>query len=100
MLKERLNKGVLEYFKRLYRNPWFLIKKKKPGEYRLINLAIYLNIIIRQDINLLLLVNKFIDKFIGYYIISLVDLYFNYNQILLYLKSRDLIIFFILLKLL
>jgi hypothetical protein len=48
-------------------------------EYRLINSVIYLNIIIRQDINLLLSVNEFTDKFISYYIISLIDLYFNYN---------------------
>jgi hypothetical protein len=47
MLKERLDKGVLEYSKGLYKNPWFLVKKKKPGEYRLINLAMYLNIVTR-----------------------------------------------------
>jgi hypothetical protein len=39
----------------------------------------YLNIIIRRDINLLLFVNEFINEFIGYYIISLVDLYSGYN---------------------
>jgi hypothetical protein len=77
-----------------------LVKKKKPGEYKLINLTMYLNAIIRRDANLLLSINKFTDKFIGYYIISLVDLYSGYNQILLHLKSRDLIIFFILLRLL
>jgi hypothetical protein len=79
MLKEQLDRGVLKYFKRLYKNLWFLVKKKKLREYRLINLAIYLNIIIRWDINLLLSVNEFTDEFTGYYIISLVDLYFNYN---------------------
>jgi hypothetical protein len=79
ILKERLNKGVLEYSKELYRNLWFLVKKKKPEDYRLINLAIYLNIIIRRDINLPLFVNEFIKEFIGYYITSLVDLYSSYN---------------------
>jgi uncharacterized membrane protein YgaE (UPF0421/DUF939 family) len=39
----------------------------------------YLNIVIRQDANLLLLVNEFINKFIGYYIASLVNLYSSYN---------------------
>jgi hypothetical protein len=48
-------------------------------EYKLINLVIYLNIIIRRDINLLPSINEFINKFIGYYIISLINLYFNYN---------------------
>ena len=79
MLKNRLNKEVLEYLEELYRNPWFLVKKKKPREYRLINSAIYLNIVIRRDVNLLLLVNEFINEFIGYYITSLVDLYSGYN---------------------
>jgi hypothetical protein len=60
----------------------------------------YLNVIIRRDTNLLLLVNEFINKFIGYYIASLINLYSSYNQILLYPKSKDLIIFFTPLKLL
>jgi hypothetical protein len=79
ILKERLDKGVLEYSKGPYRNLWFLVKKKKPGEYRLINLAIYLNIVIRRDANLPPFINEFIDEFTGCYIISLVDLYSNYN---------------------
>jgi hypothetical protein len=79
MLKERLDKGVLEYSKGLYRNPWFLVKKKKPGEYRLINLAIYLNIVTRRDINLSPSIDEFIDEFAGCYIISLVNLYSGYN---------------------
>jgi hypothetical protein len=70
---------VLEYFKGLYKNLWFLVKKKKPGEYRLINLAIYLNVVIRRDANLLLSVNEFTDEFTGYYITSLVNLYSGYN---------------------
>ena len=79
MLKERLNKGVLEYSKGLYRNLWFLVKKKKPGEYRLINLTMYLNVVIRRDINLLPFINEFTNEFTGCYIISLVDLYSSYN---------------------
>jgi hypothetical protein len=79
MLKEQLNRGVLEYSKGLYRNLWFLVKKKKPREYRLINLAMHLNAVIRRDANLPPFINKFADKFAGYYIISLVNLYFSYN---------------------
>jgi len=54
----------------------------------------------RRDVNLLLLIDEFIKEFTDYYIISLIDLYFNYNQILLYFKNKDLIIFFTLFKLL
>jgi hypothetical protein len=39
----------------------------------------HLNAVIRQDANLPLFINKFIDEFIGYYIISLVNLYSSYN---------------------
>ena len=66
ILRERFNKRVLEYLKRLYKNSQFLVKKKQLEEYRLINLAIYLNIIIRRDINLSSLVNKFTKKFTRY----------------------------------
>jgi hypothetical protein len=91
---------VLEYSKGLYRNLWFLVKKKKLGEYRLINLAMYLNVVIRRDANLLPSINEFVDEFTGCYIVSLVDLYSGYDQILLYLKSRDLMVFFTPLRLL
>jgi hypothetical protein len=77
-----------------------LVKKKKPGEYRLINLAIHLNVIIRRDANLPPSINKFADEFAGYYITSLVNLYSSYNQILLHPKSRDLTAFFTPLRLL
>jgi hypothetical protein len=100
MLKERLNRGVLEYSEGLYRNPWFLVKKKKPGDYRLINSATHLNIIIRRDANLPPSVDEFTEEFTGCHITSLVDLYSGYNQILLYPKSRDLTVFFTLLRLL
>ena len=61
----------------------------------MINSVIYLNIITRRDVNLLPLINEFIKEFISYYIISLVDLYSGYDQMLLHFKSRDLIVFFI-----
>ena len=59
-----------------------------------------MNIVTRRDINLPLLVDKFVEEFVGYYIISLVNLYSRYNQITLNPKSRDIIAFFTLLRLL
>jgi hypothetical protein len=79
MLKERLNRGVLEYSEGPYKNPWFLVKKKKPGDYRLINSATHLNAVTRRDANLPPSVNEFAEEFIGCYITSLVDLYSGYN---------------------
>ena len=70
---------MLEYSNGPYRNPWFLVKKKKPGEYRLINSATSLNAVTRRDANLLLLVDKFTEEFTGCHIASLVDLYSGYD---------------------
>jgi hypothetical protein len=100
ILKERLDKRILEYSEGPYKNLWFLIKKKTLKDYRLINSATYLNTITRRDANLLPTVDEFTEEFAGYYIISLVDLYSGYDQILLYFKSRDLTVFFTPLKLL
>jgi hypothetical protein len=79
MLKERLDKGILEYSEGLYKNLWFLVKKKTLKDYKLINSATHLNIIMRRDANLLPSVNEFTEEFTGYYITSLVDLYSGYN---------------------
>lgn len=51
MLRNRLDRRVLKFSKGLYRNLWFLVKKKKPGEYKLINSVIYLNIIVEKQIS-------------------------------------------------
>jgi len=66
MLKKRLNKRVLKYFKRLYKNLWFLVKKKTLRDYKLINSIIYLNIIIRRDVNLLPSIYKRVYKLLYY----------------------------------
>jgi len=100
MLKERLDKGILKYSEGPYKNLWFLVKKKTLRDYRLINSVTHLNIITRRDVNLLQSVNEFTEEFAGYYIISLVDLYSGYDQMLLYFKSRDLTVFFTPLRLL
>ena len=59
-----------------------------------------MNVVTRRDVNLPLLVDKFVEEFARCYIISLVDLYSRYNQMLLNPKSRDLTVFFTLLRLL
>ena len=100
MLKERLDKGILKYSEGLYKNLWFLVKKKTSRDYRLINSAMHLNIITRRDVNLLPSIDEFIKEFAGYYIISLIDLYSGYDQMLLYFKSKDLTVFFTPLRLL
>lgn len=94
MLKDRLDRGALEFSEGPYRNPWFLVKKKKPGEYRLINSATHLNAVTRRDANLPPSVDEFAEEFAGCQIASLVDLYSGYDQMVLHPKSRDLTAFF------
>jgi hypothetical protein len=43
MIKNRIKNDVFEFFYELYRNSWFLIKKKKKEKYRLINAALKMN---------------------------------------------------------
>ena len=70
--------GLLEPCYRLYRNPWFLVKKKS-GKYRIVNTAININKVTIRDTNLPLLVNKFSEEFTRIYITSLVDFFSGYN---------------------
>ena len=85
---------VLEYSEGPYRNSWFLVMKKKPGEYRLINSATLLNAVTRRDANLPPSVDEFAEEFAGCFIASLVDLYSGYNQITLHPKNKDITVFF------
>ena len=51
MVQDRLDKGFSELLEGPNRNAWFLVKKKEPGEYRLINSATMLNAVKRRDAN-------------------------------------------------
>ncbi len=93
MLKDRVEKGVLEPSYGPYRNPWFLVKKKEKGKYHLVNAAIKINRVIVKDINLPPSVNEFSKEFAGYVIAFLIDFFSGYDQIELDKKSRDLTAF-------
>jgi hypothetical protein len=43
MLRDRIEKGVLEKYFGPYRNPWFLVAKKQEGQYRLVNACMEMN---------------------------------------------------------
>jgi hypothetical protein len=79
MLKDRLERGVLEKYKGAYRNPWFLVVKKEVGEYRLINTAMKMNKVTLKDANLLPLIDEFSEEFIGCITASLVDFFSGYD---------------------
>ena len=73
-----------------YCNSWFLMKKKTTGNYWKVNAATKLNKVIKKDANLLPSVNAFSEKFAEMYCISLVDMFSEYNQILLDFCSHNL----------
>jgi len=93
ILKDRVEKNILKPNYDPYRNPWFLVKKKENGKYRLINIIIKINRVIVRDINLPPSVNEFFEEFVDYIIVFLIDFFSNYNQIKFDEKSRDLTTF-------
>src|SRR6266498_786940 len=95
MLKDRVKKDILKSNYDPYRNPWFLMKKKKKGKYRLINITIKINRMIIRDINLPPFINEFSKEFAEYIITFLINFFSDYNQIKLDKKSRNLTTFYI-----
>jgi hypothetical protein len=63
MLKKRLNANIYEKYYSPYRNFWFLMKKKIPGLFKIINTAIYINRVILKDANIFLNVEEFAEEF-------------------------------------
>ena len=78
MLKERIANGLLELCYGLYRNPWFLVKKKS-GKYRMVNAAMNINKVTIRDANLPPSVDEFSEEFTGMYITSLIDFFSGYD---------------------
>jgi hypothetical protein len=66
----------------------------------MVNLGYYNNIVTIQDTNLPSSIDEFSEEFVGYIIASLIDFFLGYNQIILDIKSQDLIVFMIPLRLL
>ena len=90
---------MLEYCDSLYQNPWFLVRKKS-SKYKLVNATMEINKHTVQDTNLPLLVNEFSEEFAGCQMALMIDFFFGYDQIELNTKSRDLIGFQTLIRLL
>jgi hypothetical protein len=75
MIKNRIKNDVLEFCYELYRNSWFFVKKKN----RLINIVLKMNRVTIRDANLSFAMNKFSEKFADCVIVSLMNLFFEYN---------------------
>ena len=66
----------------------------------MINVVMNMNEVIIRNVNLSFNVEKFFEKFINMRVVSLIDFFFEYDQMILIEKSRDLIAFIIFVKLL
>jgi hypothetical protein len=94
ILKNRINKEILKLYHKLYRNLWFIVKKKDK-KYRLINHAAELNKHIIRDANMPLNINTFLKKFVRCAVASFIDFFSGYDYVELDSKCKDMIIFII-----
>jgi hypothetical protein len=95
MMKDRIKNDVLKFCYEFYRNSWFLVKKKEKEKYRLINVVLNMNRVIIRDVNLFFAVNEFFEVFADCVIAFFVNLFFEYDQLSLIEKRRDMIVFMI-----
>ena len=77
-----------------------MIDKKVKNKYQMINAIMNINEMIIRDVNLLFNVKKFLKEFTNMLITSLINFFFDYDQITLAEKCRNLTIFMILFELL
>jgi hypothetical protein len=76
----------------------FLSRRRKK-KYRLINVVIEMNRVTISNANLFFAVNEFSEEFVDCVIASLMNLFFEYDQLSLIEKCRDMIAFMTLLDL-
>ena len=89
--KGKLKMGLLEYSQGPYRSRFFLVPKKNPVEFRLINHIQPLNRVTICGPGMSLPTDEFLA--LGDVLFSAIDYYSSYNRILLELHSRDLMAF-------
>ena len=83
MLYEQKRFKFLKNCNDLYCNSWFLIKKKITDDYWKMNTVTELNKIIKKDTNLSFFINVFSKKFTEMHYTFFIDMFSEYNQILL-----------------
>lgn len=92
ILRERIERRILERSHASYRNNWFLVQKKDGG-LRLINDAQKINGVTIRDALIPPGADEFSEEFGGCLLLSLLDLFSGYDQIELHPESRDLTTF-------
>ena len=97
---KKINVDFLESNFDSYKNFWFLIDKKVKNKYWMINAIMNMNEVIIRDVNLSFNIKKFSKKFVNMLITSLINFFFDYDQVMFVEKCRDLTTFMIFLELL
>ncbi len=95
MIKNWIKNDVSKSCYKFYKNFWFLIKKKKKDKYCLINVVLKINRVTIRDVNLSSAMNEFFEKFVDCVIVSLIDLFFDCDQLFLVEKCKNMIVFII-----
>ena len=90
---KKINADFLEFNFNSYKNFWFLIDKKVKNKYRMINAIMNMNEVIIRDVNLSLNVKKFSKEFADMLITSLINFFFDYDQVMLVEKCWNLTTF-------
>jgi hypothetical protein len=94
ILKNRINRKILEPCHKPYRNLWFIIKKKN-RKYRFVNYTAELNKYIIRDANMFPNINTFLKEFVGYVIASFIDFFSGYDHVKLDFKCKNMTVFII-----
>lgn len=81
MLRERLQKGIIEPCYGPYRNPWYLVKKKTSGEYRLVNSDAEVNRVTIRDTDMPPNVDEVSEEFAGCVMTSMIDWSSGYDKL-------------------
>ena len=89
-VKKMLELGIFEFCQGPYRNRYFLVAKKKPGEWRFIHDVQALNKVTIRESGMPPNVDEFSEEFAGCPITSSIDYFSGYTQIPLATKSRDM----------
>jgi len=93
IIRAQLKAGNYEFSQGPYRGRYFLVEKKQPGTWRLVNDVQPLNGVTIRDSGMPPAVDEFSEDFAGYPITSAIDYYSGYYQIPLAATSRDLTAF-------
>src|SRR5271169_1991457 len=93
IVREKLANGVFEFAQGPYRSRYFLVEKKAPGTWRLVNDIQQLNKVTIRDSGMPPSVDEFSEDFAGYPITSAINYYSGYNEIILDKGCRDLTAF-------